>query len=73
MNLYGQLHVKDATGNTNAENFALNHNLICARYYAWLMSLTNTLTSTSGLASFQNGNTVLGTFFTLANWIIAAR
>ncbi|MGA2787276.1 MAG: glycoside hydrolase family 88 protein [Verrucomicrobiota bacterium] len=65
VNLYGQLHVKDATGNTNAENFVLNHNLICGRYYAWLMSLTNTLTSTSGLASFQSGNAVLGTFFTL--------
>jgi len=37
------------------------------------MSLTNTLTSTSGLASFQNNNAVLGKFFTWANWITAAR
>jgi unsaturated rhamnogalacturonyl hydrolase len=65
VNLYGQFRVKDATGNTNAENFALNHNLICARYYAWLMSLTNTLTDTSGLANFQNNNAVLGQFFKL--------
>ncbi|MGA2241945.1 MAG: glycoside hydrolase family 88 protein [Verrucomicrobiota bacterium] len=65
VNLYGQLRVKDATGNTNAENFALNHNLIIARYYAWLVSLTNTLISTSGLMSFQDNNAVLGTFFTL--------
>jgi rhamnogalacturonyl hydrolase YesR len=65
VNLYGQLHVKDATGNTNAENFALNHNLIIARYYTWLVSLTNTLTSTTGLANFQNTNAVLGKFFTL--------
>jgi rhamnogalacturonyl hydrolase YesR len=65
VNLYGQLRVKDATGNTNAENFALNHNLICGHYYAWLVSLTNTLASTSGLMSFQDGNAVLGTFFTL--------
>ena len=63
----------DATGNTNGENFALNHNLICARYYAWLVSLTNTLTSTTSLPNFQNTNAVLGTFFTLGNWIIAAR
>jgi rhamnogalacturonyl hydrolase YesR len=65
VNLYGQLHVKDATGNTNVESFVLNHNLICARYYAWLVSLTNTLTSTTGLANFQNTNAVLGKFFTL--------
>jgi len=65
VNLYGQLRVKDATGNTNAENFALNHNLICARYYAWLVSLTNTLTSTTQLANFQKTNAVLGTFFQL--------
>ena len=65
VNLYGQLRVKDATGNTNAENFALNHNLICARYYAWLVSLTNTLTSTTQLAKFQTTNAVLGTFFVL--------
>jgi unsaturated rhamnogalacturonyl hydrolase len=65
VNLYGQLRVKDATGNTNAENFALNHNLICARYYAWLMSLTNTLIDPSGLATFQKNNSVLGTFFSL--------
>jgi len=65
VNLYGQLHVKDATGDTNAENFVLNHNLICARYYAWLVSLTNTLTSTTGLANFQAANAVLGTFFQL--------
>ena len=65
VNLYGQLHVKDATGNTNAENFALNHNLICARYYAWLVSLTNTLTSTKQLPKFQTTNAVLGQFFAL--------
>ena len=67
VNLYGQLHVKDATGNTNCENFALNHNLICARYYAWLVSLTNTFTNTSGLANFQktNANNLLNEFFTL--------
>ena len=65
VNLYGQLHVADATGNKTFESFVLNHNLICARYYAWLESLANTLTNTTGLANFQNTNAVLGTFFTL--------
>ena len=65
VNLYGQLHVKDATGNTNWENFVLNHNLIVSRYYGWLVSLTNTLTNTTGLSSFQQTNAVLGNFFKL--------
>jgi rhamnogalacturonyl hydrolase YesR len=63
VNLYGQMRVQEATGNTNWENFALNHNLICGRYYAWLVSLTNTLTSTASLPNFQNTNAVFGSYF----------
>ncbi|MGO8836263.1 MAG: glycoside hydrolase family 105 protein [Limisphaerales bacterium] len=65
VNLYGQLHVTDATGNQTFENFVSNHNLICGRYYTWLAGLTNTLTDTSGLAKFQRTNAALGTFFIL--------
>jgi rhamnogalacturonyl hydrolase YesR len=65
VNLSGQLHVADATGNKTFENFVLNHNLICARYYAWLKDLTNTLADTSGLPAYQRTNAVLGTFFGL--------
>ena len=63
VNLYGQMRVRNATGNTNGENFALNHNLICGRYYAWLVSLTNTLTSTTSLPNFQSTNAVFGSYF----------
>jgi rhamnogalacturonyl hydrolase YesR len=63
VNLYGQMRVREATGNTNWENFALNHNLICGRYYAWLVSLTNTLTSTTSLPNFQSTNAVFGDYF----------
>jgi len=63
VNLYGQMRVREATGSTNWENFALNHNLICGRYYAWLLSLTNTLTSTTSLPNFQNTNAVFGSYF----------
>jgi rhamnogalacturonyl hydrolase YesR len=63
VNLYGQMRVWEATGNTNGENFALNHNLICGRYYAWLVSLTNTLTSTTSLPNFQSTNAVFGSYF----------
>jgi rhamnogalacturonyl hydrolase YesR len=65
LNLHGQLRVYDATGDTIALNFVVNHNLIVARYYAWLMSLTNTLKSKSQLPKFQTTNAVLGTFFQL--------
>ena len=65
VNLYGQLHVSEATGNQTFQNFALDHNRICARYYAWLAGLTNSLTDTSALATFQRTNAILGTFFIL--------
>jgi hypothetical protein len=65
LNLYGQLRVHDATGDTNTLDFVLTHNLIVARYYAWLMNLTNTLASASQLAKFQTTNAVLGPFFQL--------
>ncbi len=65
VNLAGQLHVTDATGNQTFENFVLNHNLICARYFVWLKDLTNTLADTSGLRNFQRKSNVLGTFFIL--------
>jgi unsaturated rhamnogalacturonyl hydrolase len=64
--LYGMLHTKDATGNTNFENFVLNHNLICARYYSWLNSLKTTVTNATSaqLASFYAG-TALSEFMAI--------
>ncbi|HVM63186.1 MAG TPA: glycoside hydrolase family 88 protein [Verrucomicrobiae bacterium] len=64
--LYGMLRVKDATGNTNFENFVLNHNLICARYYSWLNSLPSTVTNAtpSQLASFY-ASTALSQFMAI--------
>ena len=52
--LYGMLRVADATGDPDIERFVLDHNLIAARYYAWLKSLNTTLTNTSGLTTFYN-------------------
>jgi len=64
--LYGMLCVKDATGNTNFENFVLNHNLICARYYWWLNSLHSTVTNATStqLASFY-ATTALSEFMAI--------
>ena len=64
--LYGMLRVKDATGNTSFENFVLNHNLICARYYWWLNSLKGTVTNATSaqLASFY-ATTALSEFMAI--------
>ena len=64
--LYGMLRVKDATGNTTFENFVLDHNLICARYYSWLNSLKSTVTNATSaqLASFYAG-TALSEFMAI--------
>ena len=37
--LYGILRSTDATGNKAAENFVVEHDKICARYYQWLAGL----------------------------------
>lgn len=60
--LYGLLQAYRATGNTNYLNFVLKHNQIVGRYYYWLRSLHNSLTNTTGLASFQQ-STAIGEFF----------
>jgi rhamnogalacturonyl hydrolase YesR len=56
--LYGLLQTKSATGSTNFESYAVNHNLILGRYYSWLMSLKTTVTNSSGapadLSAFYN-------------------
>lgn len=66
LNLYGLLRVSEVTGDANIENFALNHNLVAARYYSWLLGLTSTCTNAAGApqntAGFYAG-TVLADFF----------
>jgi rhamnogalacturonyl hydrolase YesR len=37
--LFGMEHSADVTGDTDADNFVVQHNLICARYYNWLAGL----------------------------------
>ena len=37
--LYGMERVAEETGDTNADNFVLQHNQICANYYDWLDGL----------------------------------
>src|ERR1700744_1399226 len=42
--LFGMLHSTDVTGDKEADNFVVQHNLICARYYAWLAGLKSSVT-----------------------------
>lgn len=37
--LYGLIRSTDATGDRDVENFVLEHNQICSRYYSWLSGL----------------------------------
>src|SRR5579872_6463815 len=37
--LYGMENSTDVTGDKDADNFVVRHNLICARYYTWLDTL----------------------------------
>jgi len=62
VNLYGLMQTYRATGETNYLDFVLHHNLIVGRYYFWLRSLHNSLTSTSGLATFQQSTALRETF-----------
>jgi unsaturated rhamnogalacturonyl hydrolase len=39
--LFGMERSTDVTGNNDADNFVVQHNQICARYYSWLAGLTN--------------------------------
>jgi unsaturated rhamnogalacturonyl hydrolase len=63
--LYGLLQARNVTGNTSYENYVLDHDLILARYYSWLMSLKTMVTNSSGapadLSSFYN-STALAQF-----------
>ena len=68
VDLYGLLQVSRATGDTNIENFVLDHNLIIGRYYAWLIDLKSTVTNANGTPANPAGfysTTALNEFFTL--------
>jgi len=39
VDLFGMERSVDVTGDADADNFVVQHNLICARYYAWLAGL----------------------------------
>jgi unsaturated rhamnogalacturonyl hydrolase len=64
--LYGMLRAMDVIGNTDADKFVVEHNLICSRYYNWLAGLKSSVTNSSDLAGFMRGSKIKG-LITLGN------
>ncbi len=56
--LYGMLHSTDVTGDKDAGQFVVQHNLICARYYDWLAGLEKNLGPDA--ATFTRGARIRG-------------
>jgi len=53
--LYGMLHVCDATGDKEVEDFVLRHNKIVAREYVWLDDLRKEFGNTDQLQKYFSG------------------
>src|SRR6266478_1813792 len=58
--LYGLSRSADATGDKTVDQFVVEHNLICARYYAWLSGLKQSVTNSTGLAEFTRSTRIKG-------------
>ena len=58
--LFGMLRAAEVTGDTNADQFVVRHNLICARYYDWLAGLKNGVTNSAELSAFSRGSKIKG-------------
>ena len=51
--LYGMMCSTDVTGDNEADQFVVEHNLICARYFEWLAGLETKFGTSSELANFE--------------------
>jgi unsaturated rhamnogalacturonyl hydrolase len=60
--LYGLQRSADVTGDTSAEKFALEHNLICARYYHWLADLKQQTGNSPELTDLERKSKIGGLF-----------
>jgi rhamnogalacturonyl hydrolase YesR len=58
--LYGLQRSANVTGNADAEKFALEHNLICARYYHWLADLGQQFGKSPELAALEKKSNIIG-------------
>src|SRR6202000_1776508 len=51
--LYGMLRATEVIGAPEADQFVVEHNLICARYYHWLAGLKSSVTNSAELGAFN--------------------
>ena len=58
--LFGMLRSTDVTGDKDADRFVVQHNQICARYYAWLAGLKESVTNADGLSEFTHKSSIRG-------------
>jgi rhamnogalacturonyl hydrolase YesR len=58
--LYGMLHSTDVAADKEIEQFVLNHNLICGRYFVWQTNLQANLGKSEELATFVNKSKTVG-------------
>jgi unsaturated rhamnogalacturonyl hydrolase len=58
--LFGMLRSSDATGDLDADKFAVEHNLICARDYGWLAGLKDSVTNSAELSAVTRGAKIKG-------------
>src|SRR5580704_5436383 len=66
--LYGVIRSYDATGDKDALNFALEHNRIAARYYAWIESVRGKVGETAWKAFLRDDKTLkIGGLLRLGN------
>lgn len=63
--LLGMERTAEVIGDTNADQFVLQHNLICSRYYHWLAGLEQQYGADGTNFADRNNDTKLGTFMTL--------
>jgi unsaturated rhamnogalacturonyl hydrolase len=64
--LFGMLRASDVVSDPEMDKFVVEHNQICARYYAWLAGLSASVTNKSDLPAFSRGSKIKG-LVTLGN------
>lgn len=58
--LFGMLRAGDAMDEQVFGKFVVEHNIICARYYAWLAGLKSNLTNSTELSKFTRDSKIKG-------------
>ncbi len=58
--LFGMQRSTDVTGDKDADHFVVQHNQICARYYAWLVGLKSSVTNASDVSEVIRGSKIRG-------------